>query len=382
MKFAQFNRRHIVHGFFIAAAATLSACSNLSSDAAATVSEIEVTGQINTDAESQAHGKLAAGLMAAAAESDYSLSCITLTSPAKAYSAVIDANGVFSLKLPANTNVGCFIVDTATQSPVASLYVEAEQRTMGANLSGSLNLSKSADIGQVELDLEKREVRVPKSRIADSENKSNKLFELEDMHASTYTLKCVPTGNAVIDAECLEKLENDNANNTVFFRVLQAMQNGKTIKGLGVWESAQAFQDCGSIDLSATDAAGANENEGISFPYADKVTIGGDFTIDSLLCPLRDQQRSQDTWQNVRKYYALGGVEQSADGYTLHVENEEYSDQNCLIKHQTIVHFSGNNVNKLNGQFYSSTIKYDRAPGGCDQFETQDNHFIIELTKQ
>ncbi|MGZ3727016.1 MAG: hypothetical protein ACXWQQ_14520 [Pseudobdellovibrio sp.] len=380
MKFAQINKRYVAQGILMAAAVVFSGCSDTSAtrDSA---SEIQVKGQINTGASSKAQSKMA-GNLAAAEAGNYTLSCITLTSPAQAYSAAIGVNGAFAIKLPANTSVGCFIVDNASQSPVASLYVEAAQSVMGSSLSSSMNLSKDADLGSVELDLDKHEVRVPQARISDSQNKDDsKLFALEDMHGKTYILKCVSTGNAVIDAACKQKIENNNETSTVYFRVLQAMQDSKTINGLGVWNSSQAFQDCGSIDLSADDVQGALQNDGITFPFADKINLGGNFTADSVLCPLRDPHKSSNSWMNIEKYNAIGGVEQSADGYTLHVENDQ-SYENCNVHHKTIVHFSGKTANKLNGQLYNSEVRTATSPGGCGDSPDSDDHFIIELTQQ
>lgn len=367
------------YGMLVISVGLFSSCSG-TSDLESQSDSIEISGQIGSG---EGGGSKVMSKLAAASVTDYSINCVTLTSPAQAFSSALNSEGKFSLKVPANVSVGCFVVDTASQSPVASIYVEAEQKIMGSNLSSSMNLAKSADLGILDLDLEKREVRVPKARIAESENKnSKKSFELEEMNDKTYVLKCVPTGNQAIDANCQKQLEEDNANNTVYFRVLKAMQNGADIRGLGVWESSKAYQDCGSIDLSAADVAGAAQNDGITFPYADKVNLGGSFTIDNVLCPLRNPQGSQDSWQNIRKYYALGGIEAEADGYTLHTENESYWGNGCTIKHKTIVHFTGKTADKLNGQFYTSETKQESAPGACGQFENTDDNFIIELTLQ
>jgi hypothetical protein len=360
----------------------LSACSNMNSGELK-ANEVEISGQLDgVSSSSQSSQKIAGNLAAQAAASDYSISCMTLTSPAATYSAVIQADGVFKLKIPAGISVGCFILNSASQSPVASLYIEAEQKTMGTSLSSSMNLSKDVNLGELNIDFENREIRIPKARVNDASTpaKPNGL-QLSDLHEQTYILKCVKTGNAVLDATCKQKLEDDNANNTVFFRVLKAVQDGKDIQGLGVWESKKAFNDCGAIDLSARDAQGAAENDNITFPYTDKVTVGGDFTLDDILCPVRNQHGATDTWMNVRKYYALGGVDVSADGYTLHTENEENWGDNCTVKRQTIVHFSGKNPNKLNGQFYSSSKKLEHVQGACENFQEEDDHFIIELTK-
>jgi hypothetical protein len=361
----------------------LSACSGMNSGDIKS-SEVEISGQFNgvSSSSSQSSQKIAGNLAMLAAASDYSISCMTLTSPAATYSAAIQADGIFKLKLPAGTSVGCFIVNSASQSPVASLYIEAEQKTMGTSLSSSLNLSKDVNLGELNIDFENREVRIPKARVSDASTpaKPNAL-QLQDLHEQTYILKCVETGNAVLDADCKQKLESDNANNTVFFRVLKAVQDGKDIQGLGVWESKKAFNDCGAIDLSAQDAAGALQNDNITFPYADKVTVGGNFILDDVLCPARNQHGPTDTWMNIRKYYALGGVDTSSDGYTLHTENEDYWSDNCKIKHQTVVHFSGKNSEKLTGQFYQTTKKLEYVQGACENYQEEDNHFIIELTK-
>lgn len=369
----------------IAMGLALTGCTNMVSGEL-TPDEIEVSGQIGGMSESQSSGaqKIAANLASQAAASDYAISCMTLSSPAQTYSASIMSDGKFSLRLPAGTGVGCFVINVADQVPVASLYIEAEQKTMGTSLSSSLNLSKDVDLGELNIDFENKEIRIPKSRVDEASTpvKANKL-KLEDLHDQTYKLKCVKTGNEVLDAECVRQLEADNANNTVYFRTLKAVQDGHDIDGMGVWESKTAFNACGGIDLSWEDAAGAAENDNITFPYADKIIVGGDFTPDSVSCPLRNPNGHQNSWMNIRKYFALGGVEKSADGYTLHTESEQHNENGCTVKHNTIVHFSGKSADKLTGQLYSTNVKYEHQIGACEGWQIDgNNNFIIELTKQ
>lgn len=365
-------------------AAALTGCSNMQSGEM-TANEIEVSGQIDGVGAAQSQGvqKIAGNLAAQAAASDYAINCMTFTSPAQTYSASIYSDGKFSLRLPAGVGVGCFVVSIADQTPVASLYVEAEQKTMGTSLSSSINLSKDVNLGNLNIDFENKEIRIPKSRVNDASTPSSaNQLKLEDMHDQAYIFKCVKTGNEVLDAECVRQLESENANNTVYFRVLKAVQDGLDIDGLGVWESNAAFNNCGGIDLSAEDAAGA-ANDGISFPYLDKIIIGGDFTPDSVLCPLRDPNGNPNSWQNIRKYFSLGGVEKTADGYTMHSESEQHNQGGCNVKHNVIVHFSGKSADKLTGQMYSTNVKYESSPGACDGWQIDgNNNFIIELTKQ
>jgi len=286
-----FSKRNKLNGalFGIGLAAALTGCSNMTSGEL-TPNEIEVSGQIDgmSESQGQAAQKIAGNLAAQAAASDYAINCMTLTSPAQTYSAAILADGKFSLRLPAGVGVGCFVVNVADHAPVASLYIEAEQKTMGTSLSSSLNLSKDVNLGQLNIDFENKEIRIPKARVEDAATpaSANKL-KLEDLHDQTYILKCVKTGNEALDAECVRQLESENANNTVYLRILKAVQDGKDIDGMGVWESKSAFNACGGIDISADDAAGALENDTITFPYLDKVILGGNFT-PSVTCPLRD----------------------------------------------------------------------------------------------
>ncbi len=365
-------------GWVILGMGLMTGCTKASEDASGTV---QMAGKL--DIQSASQSKALSMAVSAQAVSNYEVYCVTFTQPPIAGQSAVDAEGNFALSMPASTPFGCFVNDLDSKKSVATLTVSGSDTGFGSTATTNLNLIGNVNLGELHLDLEKGEVVIPKEILAPVQAPvAESKIDLDEMHNSTYKLSCIKSGDAELDKRCVKDLqEGDDDNSEVFFRIINASRNGKAIKGLGVWESQTRFNDCCGIDLTDAKVADLAVKDAISFPVGGIVT-GAAFSIDEILCPLRNPTGGNEH-ENVQKYYTIGELVQDASGYTLYAHDFSQANNDCQEENTTVVHFSGKSADKMIGQLFSKTKYYANVQGACDhllEYEREDN-FLIELKK-
>jgi hypothetical protein len=365
-------------GLVVLALGLMTGCTKASEDASGSVL---VEGSLSTSTGSSKAINMAS--VSASAISIYEVYCVTFTQPPQSAVSALDKSGHFALAMPANTAFGCFVNDAETKTPVATVSVSGDDKGLGSDATTNLNITGNVNLGPLHLDLDKGEVIIPKKKLDGVRAPIAKsTFDIDDMNNASYKLSCVKTGQAVLDKRCQDEMEDGQDNSQVFFRVIKAMRDGKDIKGLGVWESETAYNDCGGIDLTSAKVLDLANNDGVTFPYAG-VNIGAAYSVDNILCPLRDPNGDEEQ-ENIRKNFALGEVVQDASGYTLSTHDFSSDQNDCQEEHTTVVHFSGKTANKLVGQLMNKSVYYPKFAGACDYMSGNhnDGNYLIELIKQ
>ena len=319
----------------------------------------------------------------ASSVSNYEVYCVTFSdNPASAKSA-ISAQGDFSLAMPKGVPFGCFINDKASNRPIATIAIAGDDESFGGASSTSIELKQSVELGSLQLDLERGEVLIARDTIAPALSPIRESgLDLDQVHNSTYTMQCLTTGNAYVDQKCQDDIADSNGQNSVYLRIMRAQRAGEDIQGIGVWESQQAFNDCGSIDLLDSTVADLGANDGIQF-LPSGVVSGPNFSTGAS-CPVRNSGAVNDH-ENLDKYYAAGELVRNGNGYTLYAHDSHLANAGCRIEHTTVVHFTGESSDRMVGQFMTREMNVDLNNGLGDCSHLQDTpgvSFSVEFTKQ
>ena len=314
----------------------------------------------------------------------YVFYCMTFSDSPSAAQSSIQADGSFSVQLPAGQPFGCFIKDASQGTVVATLVAKDSSSNFGSQSTSTISLSQSVNLGSLQLDLVKGEVSVPKSTLSPYEtpHDDNNAVDLNAMDGKTYTLECVPTGDSVIDAACQEQVTNNQAQDSVYFRLLKATQNGQPIFGLGVWASQQSFANCGGIDMTDAEKSQVQSDANLQFLSGGVIT-GAAWSNDLNACPTRSGNAAT-SMNDPQNYYAVGPLVPTGPGYTLHVERDESYNSNCHWHEKTTVAFVNdpNNPGSLVGRFSSVEIREEMVSGGCGNSQNKNGNFVIRLTPQ
>ena len=329
--------KHYCISFIIAIASVyLTACSSENEDSAE--QGITISGTIS-DSSSSAMGKLNQQKVSASSLSEYEIYCVTFQDQPYAARSPLGQDGHFSLQMPVDVAFGCFINHIESQVPVATIAISGEGENFGDNASTALRFEGSADFGTLALDLDRAQVLIPRENVENvlPQNPSSGI-DLAQVHNQSYTMRCLPTGNQHLDQACDANIASDDGDNDIFFRIMSATRGSEAINGIGVWESEQAFSDCGSIDLMDSTVADLATDESINFT-ADGVVSGPSFSSGAQ-CPLRDLSQPV-SHENLDLYYAAGELVRDGEGYTLYARDSRMANPGCIIENTTVVHFNG-----------------------------------------
>ncbi len=357
------------------AASLVTGCLGTEEEAPAPVDSglVNLAGQLGGGAQQKISQKVGA-----LALSDYLVYCLSFANPPYAATAVVNADGTFSIPIPSGVPVGCFVNVAGSNEPVATLVVVGDATGYGGDTSSTLALNSSVNLGQLALDLETGTVEVPKTTIAAATVPAQAAFNVESLHDASYQLSCATTGNASADQACKDQLLEGGAESTVFFRIMKAEKAGETLFGIGVWKSQAAFDGCGSIDMLNSEKSALQLEEGISF-LVDGLASGAAFVNDQELCLTRDGQ-APTSMQDPRNYYAAGPLVASGNGYTMY---HEWSDQqgDCARHAKTAVSFFSDDGVNMTGNFTQVLTHDELTPGACAGLETNQSSFVVNFTK-
>ena len=306
--------------------------------------------------------------------SSYKVYCLTFSNPPYAAESVIDAGGSFAVSLPANTAFGCFVNNINTNAPVATLVLDGDSAGFGGGSTGTLALGASVHLSGLDLDLDSGVVAVPRATLAPHLTAPSSNLDPTTLHGGAYQMSCVSTGNAQMDANCQDFISNDG--DQVYFRTMIASKNAGTVYGLGVWASATAFANCGSIDMLNSEQTSIEVEDGITFT---QVVAGSAFNSDLNACPSREGG-AISSMDDVENYYAAGPLNQDGDAYTLFVEDSHEVANNCWRHDRTMVTFRANGANMI-GRFNNSEYFEEQAQGACGSNQSGQGDFLVNFTR-
>jgi hypothetical protein len=363
----------------VAAAFAFTGCTKAKEEGADPLNLVSLSGSLG---QSQGQQKVQGyNKVSALALTDYKIVCVTFTATPYLGTSLIGEDGSFSLHLPANSTFGCFVTGIASQSPVASFVIRGQDSGFGASSSTSIALSSNLNLGRLTLDLETGEVEIPEAVVAPVRTAPVTALNPETLHNTSWSLSCVMTGDPALDADCADFNTREAQSETVFFRIMKAVRNGKPIYGLGVWGTEAKFQDCGSIDLTDADKISI-QADGYLF-NADGVSTGPAFNVGNQTCEKRDNN-VDNNFENIKEYKAAGRLEKEADGYTLYAESQQLVNQGCKRREKTVVHFAGDGVTSLTGHFNNTQtyIELGNGLGDCsNQTNSVQRQLVIKFQK-
>lgn len=294
--------------------------------------------------------RLLAGTLA-----DYKLYCVSFEETPRAASSEFGDDGAFSVAVPAQVQIGCFVNDKTTNMPKFSFQFETgSESKMGGSSTKGAAFKGNVDLGDLTVNSEGKVV-VPAAKIADQKATIAGL-DLAAIHDKEYYLKCVTSGNADMDAMCKEQLMDGQDTATVFFRMLKATEGGQEVVGLAVWQSKAAFEGCGSIDLTTAEAASM---DGVAFTSA---SIGDAYTANDETCPVRDEGNAREM-HLLKNYYLMSKAVSTGGGYAVAQSSREDHGGECVTTHSTAVEFAGT-TSLMTGAFLLEESRIKCTPEG------------------
>ncbi len=350
-------------------------------DEGSVTDNITISGKI-TSGFSKPVASKAGGDVSVMAITDYKFYCVTFEEEPYADSASLGSDGSFSLEIPAGVPFGCFI--NLSGVPVATVRVVDSVGSGFSNQSSdTLNLASSVDLGNLSIDLDKGEVAIPITKIADAKNDDvASALDLDTVHGNNYTLECLDSGSILMNAAC-EEFVSDSP--TVFMRILKASTGSGDVHGLGVWASKAAFDACGSIDMNTTTANGIVTEEGDGFSWVQM--DAGVFDNVGTTCAVRDGENPADVanahgQELLEDHYAMSKLVQFGSAWNMTQYEEDSYDNNgedCNYSHSTSVTFSaGSTAGNLVGNFSIS----ENTWGACDEVGNMAASFVVRFKKQ
>lgn len=304
----------------------------------------------------------------------YYIYCVSFEDTPKVSRGDISAAGSFSLEIPVGVPLGCFVNDAASNLSVATFVLKD---VSAGTENTSMTPNASIELGQVNLDLEKGEVVVPKERVVGAVTEDAGVsFDAEsELHDKSYTMSCINTGSVERDAACANMVSGDGGN--VYFRVLRAVEDGENVQGLGVWASKTDYQNCGSVDMTAAERADI-ESDGVVF---DMTRLNsGNFINDPSVCELRDSDRGL-TRDNIRKYFALGKLENEGGYRKMRMKDRFDYGSGCTRVDKTVIHFQPKEAGVFLGHFWNRTYWEENNQGDCGNRQEETGDVIIRFTQ-
>lgn len=309
---------------------------------------------------------------------NYEVYCLSFSTPISTAKSAVAEDGSFSVSLLAGVPFGCFVNSVSTGQPVATLVVVADSAGFGEQSSTTLALTSNVDLGNLELDLEKGQVAIPKELVENATPNIVGTLDPTSLHNQTYEMECVSTGNEALDAKCDQFVAEGNQ---VFMRIMSVTENGANFYGMGVWQSSEAFQACGGIDMTNSEK---NDliNQGIQFLDQGVITAAA-YVNDANVCPLRREDEPA-AMENIRNYYAAGRLVQEGLGYTLSTGDSWEIAPGCQAHHHTVVNFVAEDSagQTLIGHFNSREYLSESTPGACPDFNGQSMEIVLKFHKQ
>lgn len=363
-------------GLALLATAFVVSCGSDSDDNLTSSSSVNVSGQVST---AKKDGRLNPKGVSALDLSAMRMNCVAFDSAATSGSSDFDSSGAFSVDMPADVPFGCFVIQKNDLSIVATLKIKDSGTGMEDESSSSMSLRSSVNMGSLTLTEGSPVIEVPKSKIDSAASSKTPSVPIDDIHQTEWALSCVDSS----DSACSVFV---NESPKVYMRLLKATKNSANIYGLGVWASKTAFDNCGGLDMTSTEANAIVTDEGGDFAWSQIETTGtngGAWNVDGTLCPLRDSGGS-DELDNLKFNYTTDKLVVSGGSYTLNDEYEEtYS--NCYRYGKTAITFSPGSSSVMYGNFETVDVVADHNNGTCGDSDAGTNDkasFVVKFTKQ
>lgn len=316
-------------------------------------SEVTISGKLSLATTSL---NLLAGI------TDYKLYCVTFEETPRAATSDFSDEGAFSVKIPSQVQIGCFVNDKTTNKTQFTFQFETggESKMGGASSTNGAAFKGDLDLGDLTVNANGNIV-IPAAKIADKKATIAGL-NLDDLHEKSFTMTCVPSGNAEMDERCTEDLMDGGTSTTVYFRVLKAKEGGADVMGLAAWRSKEAFEGCGSIDLTQAEA---DAMEGVEFTNAQ---IGAAYADDAA-CVLRDEGNER-TRYTLKDYYIMAKASSTGVGYAVNETTREDHGGGCDVTHSTAIEFSGS-ASLMTGAFVLDETRLNCSDEGQESIPFQ-----------
>jgi len=299
---------------------------------------------------------------------DQTLYCVTFEAAPSAASTPFGSDGSFSLRLPRSVNFGCFVTETASKKNIGTFVIGGSGGGLGSGNTSSFALDTSVDLGNLTLGSNGLVV-IPASAIASAVyTPASTGIDIDQMHNAAYTMTCVDSNNAENLAACKEMLLEDQADASVFFRVLKGTEtNGDPVQGLGVWRDQAGFAGCGGFDINQE----MTEKDGSTLTLSQG-TVGEWTGAD---CVERDPGPGK-VKSNLHDYYLISELVKTGAGYSVRDEDEVDQGGGCTTYHSTAIEFSGSTAEFI-GAF---SLMHTR--NGCSDSEDAYNlSFLVKFVK-
>jgi hypothetical protein len=187
--------------------------------------------------------------------SSYKMHCVTFSNTPSVASTPIASDGTFLSSLPNETPFGCFVLDSSNHKACLVVVEEmgsesldgspAEISTISLRANASLRTAIDCDTRVGKAGIKMEEIKAALSSAPGT-------FDPSSLHDNAYKMTCIPTGDAVSDAECKAQTQDE----AFFFRYLKgtsasATGTNETVTGLSVWASPGSWVACGSVDVGS-----------------------------------------------------------------------------------------------------------------------------------
>lgn len=231
---------------------------------------------------------------------------------------------------------------------------------MTGGSSTSLALTGDLDLGSLTLDLSKGAVEIPEAKVKSKTTTATSGIQLSDLNNYKWTMTCVPSGNPQMDADCEENFDA-HGGAPVFMRVFEATKSdGSKMYGLGVWESPEAYNGCGGIDMNDATVSDIQTGDHITFTTTGDYALrhGGSYdNWNTTTCPRRGGYSAgpgdENAHEAIQKYNALAPLVPSGNGYSL-TNSTTNGSGGCTETYTTSVTFTpGANAGEIYGLFQS-----------------------------
>ncbi len=224
------------------------------------------------------------GLQTRAVQLDlYKLYCVTFEESPSSASGDADSAGKFQLTLPGAKDkpFGCFVQSKTTSAIVATLVF---QDTSGSSLGGGsqkqgqISLSGDASLGTITLDLDKGIATVDMANIttATTDVSDSDLFDFTGTWLMGPFEGTLPTGYEQMPECSLEGgdgpcYQPGTSGMPIYLLRVPATEGGKSVYGIMVWASEEAFKACGD---GTKGALGFNNGDIIGVDFSPAINAG------------------------------------------------------------------------------------------------------------
>lgn len=309
-------------------------------------SEVTMTGTLALNATA---------LKLTTAITDYVLYCVTFEEEPRARKSDFAADGAFSVSIPSQVQIGCFVNEKASNTSKFSFVFETgESSKMGGSTTTGVALKGNLDLGALKVGTDGKIV-VAAAKVGEVKAKVEGV-KAKDLHNKSFKMECITKGD-VTEADikfCKEELLEGKESGVVFFRYVTAQENGKDIEGLGIWGGEEAFKKCGSFDITPTFQAKL-KSEGVEFT--------SDVAVGAFACSVGKNDQKPVDVGNAEGYFTFNKVTPNGAGFSFIEDIQENHGGGCEVTHRTAIDFGGT-AQAMTGAFNTSETRINCSDEG------------------